>query len=313
MFKFLFKIVSSGQCLPVLIYHQVLPEVDPMRPFEINRAQFEKQMQWVSSYFNPVPLYEGIERLKSQQLKPGSIAVTFDDGYENNYSVALPIMKKYGVHGTFFVASDFLNGGVMWNDAILEAVRGMQPGSFDLTHLGLSKYSIPESNARFEVALDILSSLKHLPFEERHKKVEIITANTKLPGDLMMTSDMVRGLDQQGMEVGGHTKSHPILTTLDSIGVEEQIKGNKEYLEGVIGHKLRCFAYPNGKPGQDYDLSISSIVNKVGYELAVSTSAGVGRANTDMYQFPRYTPWRRSRVPFLMQMVRNYYSEPSFA
>ncbi|MCP5160722.1 MAG: polysaccharide deacetylase family protein [Hahellaceae bacterium] len=311
--QLLVKSLSFKNKLPILIYHQVLPDDDVMRPFEINKTQFDLQMEVIRKYFRPVTLYDGVMAAKAGRLTPGSIAVTFDDGYENNYSVALPILQKYQIPATFFVASDFLDGGIMWNDAILETFRQAPLGELDLGGLELGRHWINSDADRFPAALNVLTQLKHLPFEVRGKKVTEVTKGVQLPSDLMMSSEQVRQLSSAGMEIGGHTLTHPILTKVSIEEARRQITENKQTLEQILGENIRCFAYPNGKPGLDYDITVRSLVEKANYALAVSTSAGAGSQSCNPFEFPRYTPWRRNRVGFLVQLISNYFTKPSYA
>src|SRR5688572_19703615 len=100
--------------LTVLIFHRVLPEADPLLPGEPDPLRFRAQMQWLKSSFNVLSLPKAVERLRSGSLPKRAAAVTFDDGYADNFTVALPILQETGISATFFIASGYLNGGRMW-------------------------------------------------------------------------------------------------------------------------------------------------------------------------------------------------------
>ena len=89
-------------------------------------------MRWVKSVFNVIPLEEGVAGIKSGKLPPRALSITFDDGYANNATVAAPILKRLGLHATFFIATGFLDGGRMFNDTVIEAVRGYRGDMLDL-------------------------------------------------------------------------------------------------------------------------------------------------------------------------------------
>ncbi len=313
MFRLACKLLSQGKKLPILMYHQVLPGEDIMRPFEITATHFEQQMHWISENFQPVDLIEGILATLEDRLPAGAIAVSFDDGYENNLSVALPILDRYRIPATFFIASDYLDGGIMWNDAVLEMFRLVSLGTLDLSHLSLGVYSITKDVERFPAALTVLKQLRHLPFKERSQKVFALTQGYALPTGLMMSPPQVKSLHDAGMVIGGHTLSHPILTKVSRDEAWYQIHRNKEVLESIIDAPIHCFAYPNGKPNQDYDQAIRAMVEAAGYSVAVSTSIGTGTAQTHPFEFPRYTPWRRHKWGFLAQLALNYYAKPTFS
>lgn len=313
MFRLLFRLLGNGKKLPILIYHQVLPANDFMRTFEPNAEEFERQMSLISRYLQPIPLTEAINDLSHATLPKGAICVTFDDGYENNASVALPILKKYGIPATFFIASDFLNGGIMWNDQVLETFRRLKLGQHNLNHLGLGDFTISNDADRLIAASEVLKQLKHLPFDERADRVSELSNGMKMPTNLMMTNEQVRLLSDAGMEIGGHTLSHPILTKVSPEEADRQIRENKRILEEITGKEITSFAYPNGKPNQDYDHDICAVVKNAGYTIALSTSPGVAKQNSvKCFEIPRYTPWRRNKLGFLSQLASNYFTKATF-
>ena len=105
--------------LSILIYHQVLAEADPMRPTEPTAAIFDWQMRLLRDYFTPLSLDQALDHLKHNTLPANAVCVTFDDGYVNNLSVAEPILAKYAIPATVYVATGFSHGSNMWNDRLM--------------------------------------------------------------------------------------------------------------------------------------------------------------------------------------------------
>src|SRR6188768_3642869 len=97
--------MSSGQTLSILIYHRVLTEADPYDPSTPDAALFESLMRLVATHYKVFPLDEAFARLHSRSLPTGALAITFDDGYADNLTVAVPILRKLGMTATFFVAT----------------------------------------------------------------------------------------------------------------------------------------------------------------------------------------------------------------
>jgi len=153
--------------LSILIYHRVLKQPDPLLPGEVDAASFEWQMQLLAQHFNVLPLSEAVERLKKNSLPNRAVCVTFDDGYADNAEVALPILEKLGVPATFFIATGFLEGGMMWNDQVTEAVRHAQGNVMDLTQLGLGRHDISVDHSRFSSIKRLLGELKYFAPNER--------------------------------------------------------------------------------------------------------------------------------------------------
>ncbi|UUZ56827.1 polysaccharide deacetylase family protein [Massilia sp. H-1] len=96
---------------------------------------------------------------------------------------------------------------------------------------------------------------KYLPPQARIALIKRLEAmvGEHLDHGLMLTPDMVINLDRAGIEIGAHTISHPILTSLDDASSRLEIEGGKRELEAIIGKPVRLFAYPNGKVGKDFD------------------------------------------------------------
>ncbi len=296
-----------ARCLSILIYHRVVPQPDPLLPDLVCAREFEWQLSMLGRWFTVLPLREAAARLRDGTLPPRAACVTFDDGYADNDTVALPILLKRGVPATFFVATAFLDGGRMFNDIVIETVRAARRGMLDARPAGLDMVPISTLEERRRAVASLLEALKYLPQEERQQRVDALcaAAAVELPSDLMMTSEQVRHLQGCGMEVGAHTVSHPILTNLGPERAVIEIRDSKQRLEAITGAPVTLFAYPNGKPRVDYRQEHVGMVRELGFEAAVSTAWGVSLAKSDPFQLPRFTPWDRTRGKFLARLVQN--------
>lgn len=277
----------------ILIYHRVLPQPDPMFPGEVDARRFEEQMSLLREHCRPLSLLEVVDGLASGGLPERAVTVTFDDGYADNATVALPILQRHGIPATFFVAPGFLDGGRMWNDTVIETVRRAPSGPLDLSGAGLGVVSLGAEDARGPVADSLIRSVKHLPQAERQRRVDELSAavGVRVPDDLMMTSAEVRKLADAGMEIGAHTLTHPILRTLEDAAAGEEIARSRAVLESITARPVRYFAYPNGRPGEDYGPRDRDLVASQGFECALATRAGAASRQSDRFQLPRFTPW----------------------
>ncbi len=122
----------------------------------------------------------------------------------------------------------------------------------------------------------------------------------------MMESMQVRTLARAGFEIGGHTVTHPILLKLQPDQARREILDGKARLEELVGRPLRLFAYPNGRPGEDYGPEHVAMARETGFEAAVSTRRGVCTGASDRYQLPRFTPWDQTPERFLARMLLEY-------
>ncbi len=295
--------------LNILIYHRVLPANDELNPGDVDIYTFTKQMKWVSKLFNVLSLEEAVQKISTNSLPQRALCITFDDGYRDNYTNALPILKAFGLTATFFVATGFLNGGIMWNDVVIESIRNTESNNLDLTKFDMNVYHFDKG--KNSAIKEILQDLKYLPLEKRSSVVESlpIILDSKVPDNLMMNDGDVKEMYQSGMGVGGHTKSHPILSSLDIKNAENEIVEGKNYLENLLDARVDLFAYPNGKPYHDYGYDHITILKKYGFKAAVSTSWGVASPDSDLYQLPRFTPWDTLLPKFLARLVITRFSK----
>ncbi len=293
--------------LSVLIFHRVRAKYDPLAPRALVAEQFDRILGWVAGAFNVLSPDEAVSRLANGTLPARALAITFDDGYADNAEVALPILQRHGLTAGFFIATDFLDGGVMWNDAIGLALRHCPDDELDLTALGLGTHRLSNPQARREATVRILSEVKYRPPAERNELVAAIgdAARAEPQAGLMMRSDQVRALRAAGMVIGGHTCSHPILASLSRTEAEREIVDGKARLEEILGERIRLFAYPNGKTGTDYTAEHAELVRRAGFEAAFSTDWGVAGPDTDRFRLPRFTPWDNGRHAFMFRLLRN--------
>lgn len=296
-------------CLSTLIYHRVLTKPDELNPNEVDADTFEQQMRLLAEHCHVLPLDEAIERLYTRSLPARAVCVTFDDGYADNATIALPILRRYGLSATFFVSTGYLDGGRMWNDTVIEAIRRAPDDVLDLTAEGFGVLPVGSINQRIHAFQCLIDNIKYRSAEERIEITEAIVARVGavLPDDLMMSSDQVRDLHAAGMAIGAHTVNHPILARSSNHVAREEVANSRSRLQEIIGKSVELFAYPNGKPGCDYLSEHVDIVRELGFKAAVSTAWGVATATTDRWQLPRFTPWDRHPLKFLARLYWNCY------
>ncbi|MFN3860965.1 MAG: polysaccharide deacetylase family protein [Roseateles sp.] len=315
--KTLFKLLSPAGArarLNVLIFHRVLPQPDPLFPHEVHAARFDELLGWIKSWFNVLPLDQAIQRLADGSLPARAAALSFDDGYADNHDVALPLLQRHGLPCSFFVATGFLDGGRMWNDTLIEALRRCSLEVLDLRGLvdgrgqDLGRHALGDTAARRALLGPLIERVKYLAPEPRLACVNAIAqrAEVQPPDDLMMSSEQVRALRRAGMQIGAHTVNHPILATLDEQQAADEIGRSRDTLQGLLGEKVGLFAYPNGKPGTDYLPEVHpAIVRELGFDAAVSTRWAAARRGDDVFQIPRFTPWDQGRHKFGLRLARN--------
>ena len=285
-------------------YHHVLERADPLLPGAPSAERFEGQLRRIKRYCNPLPLSEAVEKLMMGDLPSRAVAVTFDDGYANNLDIAAPLLKKYKIPATIFVAVDALERGIMWNDIIIEAVRNAED-RIDASALGLGTLPVNDSNRQAAVKT-LISNVLYYPTEERMAISKSLYSGVtkKPPRRLMLRPEQLNLLASSGFEIGAHTVNHPILTILDDSKALAEIEDSRTWINDTTGKKPTLFAYPNGKRGQDYDERHVEMVRSLGFRAAVSANWGCATQNSSLFELPRFKPWEDTDFGFSSRLCK---------
>ncbi|MEM7082333.1 MAG: polysaccharide deacetylase family protein [Pseudomonadota bacterium] len=307
------------QRLVVLNYHQVPEQADWMKPDQVDRQVFRDQLHAFKRYFNVLPLAQAMDALRNDALPSRALAITFDDGYRDNHDVALEELDRAGCAATFFIATDFLDGGRMWNDTLIEAVRTTQRPVLDantdgLEPLGLDAPLSFASNAARKHAMEtLIPTVKYLAADVRQRVVDRLAQalDVSLPDDLMMSAEQIRTLHSAGMEVGGHTSSHPILLTLSLDEARADIARGRDRLTDILGHPPRFFAYPNGKYRQDFEHEHTRLLPELGFNAAFTTQWGYVDRSMPLFELPRVGFSRNVGLKLVLKVLRSYFDTPT--
>jgi peptidoglycan/xylan/chitin deacetylase (PgdA/CDA1 family) len=293
--------------LLVLTYHRVLADYDPVID-EIDAIQFTRQMETLAKFFNVVSLQDGIEQMKVGKLPASSVCVTFDDGYRDNYDVALPILKALNLPATFFIATGYLGDGIMWNDVVILAIKNTSLKVLDLQEFSLGKELIDSEQKKVQLIEKLLGYIKYNNVTRRIELVNRLKEITQvdIKERLMMTDYEVKELSRAGMEIGGHTVNHPILTCADDDEVRQEIVEGKLFLEKLIGKELKYFAYPNGQAKKDYNELHMQLVEEAGFSAALTTNNGAIDKDSGMFDLSRISIDHTDKFKFGVSLACGY-------
>jgi len=133
----------------IVMYHRVLPRPEPFSIDPALSPDFRKHLRLLKSRFRMVALGEMVAAWEAGRDLPGAVAVTFDDGYGDNYEHAFPILKEEGVPATIFLATDFIGtGGMPWHDRVLAFFRDARAARFAYAEAGVAEGPMGETAAR---------------------------------------------------------------------------------------------------------------------------------------------------------------------
>jgi peptidoglycan/xylan/chitin deacetylase (PgdA/CDA1 family) len=299
------RIQGGKPRLQILVYHRVLPDEDPFAMSAVTCASFARQMALLRSRFHPLSLSEAADRLEAGDLRPGSVCVTFDDGYADNCRHAWPILRKYGIPATIYLATGLIGTGVVsWYDGVLALMRSSRTERLDYEPAGLRDVPIAQAGLRAAAAFKLLEWLKRFPPAERDAHIAALTLvlGQADAEKAMLDWDQVRSMHVGGISFGAHTVTHPILSLIGAREAEAEIAASRDAIQERLQAPVRHFAYPNGKR-EDYNSGTVEILGRLGFRTAVTTEQGVNDADTDRLQWKRRQPWETSVNSLYFRML----------
>lgn len=282
--------------ISILAYHGVL---DKPLPFDdwcfISQETFDEQIRYLSAHFNIVHLSEAVQMLDNGDVDKPTAVITFDDGYQNNYDFAFPILKKYNAPATIYLVSDQMNGeDTIWfcrlNQALSETSETAL--SWNGMHFNLSS---PAGKAA--ASAQIQGSLKGMVNSRLNTEVKQLIST--LGGDpdksienhspyrLLSQAEIDEMRDSGLVEFGAHTCSHAILSRLSAEEQAREINDSKLAIEGMVGRSCDHFAYPNGSV-QDHDPITAQLISDAGFASCVNMRPGANLPDTERMHLYRY-------------------------
>lgn len=254
---------------------------------------FANQLEYLCRHYNIVPLSSIAECIvRNKEIPAYSVAITIDDGYSDAYEIAYPLLKRFGVPATLFVVTDFVDGkGWVWTDklrflALQTAIKEVEltVGSFKLRLGGIEK------KARLAAAGKINEMLKQMPNAVKEETISRFAEAfglhlpDKVPEEFGAISwDQAREMGANGVEIGSHTVTHPILTQVDDEQLRREMAESKIRIENELGQEARLFCYPNG----NFDSRVQFAAENAGYLCAVTTRHGFNDSNCHPLAFRR--------------------------
>jgi peptidoglycan/xylan/chitin deacetylase (PgdA/CDA1 family) len=289
----------------VLTYHRIA-NLDPHEPYPFDEelisassAEFDWQMEFLATNFRPERLGTLLRMCREKREIPaGSVAVTFDDGFLDNYSVAYPILRKHGVPATFFVTTDFVEKNQpIWFEIVAFAFLTLPVGSIRHPLGQQALPSRPAREARLQELRQVLLRLKEAQDAERVSYLAYLmtlvdtaalNAAWKKFGGAMRWEHLAE-VAKNNIEIGSHTVSHPILSRTTEPIMTMELGESKRKLEAVIGKPVDILAYPVGGEAH-FSADVVRVAKEAGYAFGVSYVHGSNRPEEmDPFRVRRHT------------------------
>ncbi len=296
----LFRYLNREKIL-ILAYHGITSNKYAIPPRTLLPVEaFEKQIKFVGSNYNVISLKKVIDCLTAGRSVPKNSAVlTFDDGYRNNLSVALPILEKYNVPATVFVTAGYVGThDILPLDEVylvVAAAKGKKPCT--IAEIGIGPLSFESDSDLARSCDEAVAVLKQYPVRTQRTGIAMLKnmlgvdhfhhPNSVLEDFYILSHEELQKLSAHELiDIGSHTVNHQILATAEAGAASREIADSKTMLEGYTGKEVRFFAYPNGRP-QDYNQDHIECLKKSGYTCSVTLTSRLNSRNEDIYRLNR--------------------------
>ncbi len=278
----LLEILPGRSQLLVLNYHRIgrceESELD-RQVFSADTEGFDEQLRIIkrqSDLLHPMEAFDLIRR--GLPLKRPAVMITFDDGYLDNYTEALPVLKANGVSACFFLVTGYLDDPyqVTWWDKIAYLVRQCAGDTIELTEPRLFRRYVHNGNVD-DVINELLAIYRdEAPDEERF--LAQLAANAGIEFNSLaerpfMNWSEARSMLDQGMVLGLHTHTHRILSRLDEDGQRFELSHSKVRMTEQLGVSCDVLAYPVGTTSA-FNATTKRLVKEAGYRCAFSFGSG---------------------------------------
>jgi peptidoglycan/xylan/chitin deacetylase (PgdA/CDA1 family) len=280
----------------IAMYHRVIedPAQDPFAlGMCITRTNFERQLRYLGSSFNFIGVNEAIRRIKAGDALPErALSITFDDGYLDNLTTALPILKALAVPYSIYIPTGGLDTDEMlWWDRVIAALACTGKTSVDLQAVGLAERSVvlPLAGSAAAASADQVLALlwSHAPASvmECVRQIEQYLApyDAAQVAARRLTSQQIVELHRLGADIGAHSVSHPNLGMLNVERTRQEMVESREYLENLLQSPVPGFAYPGGRMVD----ATSAMAKEVGFDYALATEVGVNPPAPDLFTLRR--------------------------
>ncbi len=286
-----------GPSLVCLTHHRVADTVEH-DPDVISATpdQLYSQAAWLKTSF-PILDGEHVRQVVSgeRSLRKPSIALTFDDAYEDNFEVGRVLMQRFGIPALFFVPTAFIETGLIpvW-DRLGFAVRHSANRQFLIPRMGQQgPWSVDavQYGATISSLMAAYSALPcdlQMPFVESCEAAAGCSALDKGRRSPFMSWHQIRELSAMGHTIGAHTHTHPVLASLPTEAQRTEIENSRRILAEHLNAPVTLFAYPYGKPNRSFTAATKEIVRGAGFSAAFAFAGGFNRPGLiDPYEVKR--------------------------
>jgi len=272
----------------ILTYHRIVEDrvtyLDKGPVMHHDLKQFERELVHLKRHFNVISMDELVRHMNSREgFRRPTVAVTFDDGYLDNYTLAYPLLQKYGVPATVYVTTGLVGtSDRTWPDQIEYALLATNQNCVEMPALFKGrKLAIRTREEKESACLQIGQALKLVPNDRRKQLLKDLFLLLGLNGvrteaakeRLMLNWAEIREMAGSGITIGSHSHTHPILSRMPVDEAKQEISSSKELIEKHLGLPVKHFAFPNGGR-EDFTVELREYCRSLGIESIASLMHG---------------------------------------
>jgi peptidoglycan/xylan/chitin deacetylase (PgdA/CDA1 family) len=289
----------------VLMYHSTgdVPAGTDLFDLHVGPERFREQIKFLAAHYDILPLADLYRNAASGRPARNCVAISFDDGYANNLSVAAPILRDFGAPATLFLCTGFLDREAYWWDQLAQIVLTAtrypaRLADIECGFLGAERLlsetpqlrdhaAPPEAKAAplRQLVLELWGTLRHLPLDRIYAVLteldELFGATVDLTAVRPLRAEMVP-LAAQAFTIGAHTVTHPFLTTVDDTRLRAEIADSRSVCRRLSGQPVDCFSYPFGDVDPRVEAAVAPHTS-----LACTVQEGVVGASCHPLRVPR--------------------------
>lgn len=275
----------------VLGYHRLVSPADALGgdPWRmcVTPAHFAEHVAFLAEHARPVSLRHLVAALAADVPVRGMVAVTFDDGYQDVLSAALPVLERFRVPATVFLVTE-LGASAPWWDRLTALIAGVDPTIPLRVPTGRSEFVWPGVGGAEQLRIRLHRALRRLAPDERDATLVRLSrawgrgSPDSLP--VLLTDEEARGLAASPLiTVGSHSATHPPLAEISPKRADGEIRSSRARLENRLGRSIDLFSYPHGS----HDSRTRRFVREAGYAAAVTSERDSVQRGVDRYALPR--------------------------
>ena len=303
--------------LRILAYHRVMAAPDPstfefdLELISTSPERFREQMLRIKQRFHPMRLSDVLAAIDAGKALPAdAVVVTFDDGYDDNYRIAFPILRELGVPATFFVSTGHIDSGRPYAyDWLVHMILRSTAPRLVLPELDIDVPMPAAREQRRALGTRVLSSMKNIDAISQEEMIARLEREWQMPSDVTpvdcrpMTWTQLREMHAAGFEIGSHGVHHRMLSKLPQALMEQEVRASKATLDRELGASAKLMSYPVGGD-RAFDEAVIAATRDAGFGLACCYICGTNpQPLTNRYALQRLPVERMMGAGWFAAMV----------